>query len=341
MNRLHRQSGKSAQSGFTLIELMVSMVLGIIVVGGVVSVLLANRNSYRTNEGLAQVQESARTAFELLARDVRQSGSSGCDNARRMGNVLNASPDWWRNWVSVQGFDNTLADAAVPVGTGIGQRVAGTDTLHMHGIEGGGFPVASHNAAGFTITLSAPSAPTFVASDILMICDFDHSAIFRATGYNPATRVIAYAAGGASGNCSTGLGFPSTCASSTGNVYTYQRNAYVGRLQAVIWYVGNNGRAADGGRSLYRQRLGPAGALLTEEIVAGVNDLQLRYGRNGNDNVDTGAAFTATAWGEVNSVFVTITLRSSDARVTTSPTVNQGRLQRQFTYLVTLRNRVS
>ena len=51
------------QKGMTLIELLVSMVLGLIVVGGVVSVLLSNKSSYRTNEGLSQIQETARTAF--------------------------------------------------------------------------------------------------------------------------------------------------------------------------------------------------------------------------------------------------------------------------------------
>ena len=73
-----------AARGFTLIELMVAMLLGLIVVGGVISVMLANKRSYRTNEGLAQVQESARTAFELMARDIRQSAGNGCDNNNRI-----------------------------------------------------------------------------------------------------------------------------------------------------------------------------------------------------------------------------------------------------------------
>ena len=39
--------------GFSLVELMVAMALGLVIVGGVVSVMIANKRSYRTNEGLA------------------------------------------------------------------------------------------------------------------------------------------------------------------------------------------------------------------------------------------------------------------------------------------------
>ena len=74
--------------GVTLIELMISMMLGLIVIGGVVSVVLAGKQSYRTNEALSQVQESARTAFELMARDIRQAGANGCGNNDRVANVL-------------------------------------------------------------------------------------------------------------------------------------------------------------------------------------------------------------------------------------------------------------
>ena len=330
MNRRHSQ-------GFTLIELMVSMVLGLVVVGGVISVLIANRNSYRTNEGLSQVQESARTAFELLARDLRQTGSTGCDNARRMANVINnPATVWWRSWVSVQGFDG--ADTAVTTGTGVGQRVVNTDTLHLHSIEGGGYPVNVHNTGAATIQLNVATPPPLAIGDIMMICDFDHAAIFQATAWDNVN-LITHAVGGTPGNCSVGLGFPTDCA--TPNIYPFQRNAWVGKLQAVTWYIGNNGRVNDGGRSLYRVRLDTGGALVTEEVVSGVSDMQIEYGRNGVDTVvDATAVTAATGWPQVNSVFVTITVNSTDQRVSTNAAVATGRITRPFTYLVALRNRI-
>jgi len=330
------------QKGFTLVELMVSLLLGLVVIGGVISVLVSNRNSYRTNEGLSQVQETARTTFEMLARDLRQTGGTGCDNARRMGNVLTGyGSAWWSTWASVQGFDGT--DSAVTTGTAWTQRVSGTDTLHMSSIDGGGYPINVHSAAAATMTLNVTGTAALSNGDILLACDFDHAAIFKLGTFTAATNTITYTTG-APGNCSKGLGFPTDCGSGTGNAYSFPRNSWVGRLQAVTWYIGNNNRPADGGRSLYRVRLDPGGATPTtiEEVVSGVSDLQIQYGRNGVDAiVDASSLTTPADWAAVNSVFITVTVNSSDANVSTAPGTNNGRIQRTFTWLVALRNRVA
>src|SRR5688572_13095418 len=86
--RLQSQPAAPSECGLALIELMIAMLLGLVVMGGAVSLLMANKQSYRTNEALSQVQESARTAFELLSRDVRQAGVNGCVNNGRVANVL-------------------------------------------------------------------------------------------------------------------------------------------------------------------------------------------------------------------------------------------------------------
>ena len=100
------------------------------------------------------------------------------------------------------------------------------------------------------------------------------------------------------------LGPYSTCASGTN--YTFPRNSWVGRMTAVSWYIGNNGRVADGGRSLFRVRLMPGGgALQAEEIVSGVTDLQITYGRSLQDQVSNAASLSATQWNEqVTSMFL-------------------------------------
>jgi type IV pilus assembly protein PilW len=327
-----------AAKGFTLIELMIAMVLGLIVVAGVISVMVANKRSYRTNEGLAQVQESARTAFELMARDIRQSGGNGCDNNNRTANLLIAGGFWWQNWFGVRGIDSADVDPAVAVGTTIGTRVAGTDSLHVQGIEGAGLPVLLHNAAATTIQVNAAST-TFVADDILLVCDQDHAAIFEVTAYDSGSRTITHGNGGASpGNCASGLGFPTICDAGVGNIYTFPTNSQIARLTAVDWFIGNNDRPAEGGRSLFRRRLAPGGVELTEEVVAGVTNLDITYGTNGSNVIqDAGAV---TDWADVNAVFIRLTADSADSFVTSDATVNTGRIQRTFTYLITLRNRV-
>ena len=69
--------------GFTLVELMIAMVLGLVIIGGATSLIVANRQSYRTNEGLSQVQESARTAVELLSRERGLAFTSSADGLNR------------------------------------------------------------------------------------------------------------------------------------------------------------------------------------------------------------------------------------------------------------------
>lgn len=339
MSRQPLRNFPVASSGLTLVELMVAMLLGLIVTGAAVSVLLSNKESYRTNEALSQIQESSRTAFELLARDVRQTGINGCDNRGRIANVLPAA-SWWDNWFVIRGYTGAMADPAVPFGTGVAQRVDGTDSLQLQGAEGKELSIVSHDAAAASFTINAP-ASDFVVNDILIVCDFDHSAIFQASSYDGDAMTVAHDIGGtAPGNCAQGLGFPTSCATSTGNVYTFRPNSPIQRLGATDWYIGNNGRAGEGGRSLYRSRLGSGATLVSEEVVAGVTDMRVFYRLTDGTSFVAANTLAAGDWINVDAIAVTLTLGSADRRVSTDATVNEGRLQRTFSNVITLRNRV-
>jgi type IV pilus assembly protein PilW len=326
--------------GFTLIELLIAMVLGLVIVGSVMAVMLANKRSYRTNEGLSQVQESARTAYELLAHDLRQADGNGCGSSARTGNVLTAGTLWWQNWFGITGFDSTQVDPAVAIGTAVGERVAGTDSIRVESMDGTGLAVALHTPATYRVDLNPATPSDFVPNDIMVLCDFDHTTIFRATtGTGASTVFHNNASGAAPVNCSRGLGFPTSCASPTGNDYEFPRNSQIGRLVAVDWYIGNNGRAAEGGRSLYRRRLDVGGAEITEEVVAGITDMQMQFRATASDTIIADASLV-TDWSLISSVLIQITAQSSDTNVSTAPGVNAGRVQRTFNYLISLRNRL-
>jgi type IV pilus assembly protein PilW len=317
------------------------MTLGLVLIGAVISVMLANKRSYRSNEALSQLQESARTAFEILARDARQAGNGGCDNSGRIANVLaDASPLWWETWFGMKGFDGGETDSAVTTGTGVGQRVAGTDSIRLQSIEGTGLSVKTHDTANAKITLNA-TASSLTAGDIVMVCDFDHATIFSVSSYDASNVAISHADfTGSPGNCAKGLGYPTSCSSSAGTTYSFGPNAQVARFTAVDYYIGNNGRAGESGRSLYRHRLIPGGTEQTEEVVAGVTDMQIHYRVSGTDSFVAAGSVTAANWANVNALAVTLTTLSADQRVSTDASTNSGRLQRSFTWLVTLRNRV-
>jgi type IV pilus assembly protein PilW len=333
------------QRGVTIVELMISMLLGLVIIGGATAVILSNRQSYRTNEGLSQVQESARTAFELLSRDVREAGITGCTNNNRMVNVLDPTGTllWWQTWFGIAGFDGNQATPAAPFAALAPGRVESTDALLVQGIVGTGLTVEDHDPVSANLKINAETTD-FIERDILIVCDFDHSAMFQVTNYNDGNVTVVHSRkeGGQTvvpGNCTKGLGYPRVC-DTNGTPYSFKPNSQVARLSASAWYIGNNGRAGEGGRSLYRVRLGRGAVPITEEVVAGVIDMQVQYREQGG-GVDTfRTASTVGNWSNVNAVRVTLTLQSAERRVSTNLDEDAGRLERTFSHIVTLRNRV-
>lgn len=57
--------------GFTLIELMVAMVLGILLIAGVLQLFFGSRQTFSNNESLARVQENVRFSMEELKSGLR------------------------------------------------------------------------------------------------------------------------------------------------------------------------------------------------------------------------------------------------------------------------------
>jgi len=65
------------QRGLTLVELMIAMTLGLIVIGALIAVFVANNQTYRQNEALATLQDNARFALDVITRDLAMAGYWG------------------------------------------------------------------------------------------------------------------------------------------------------------------------------------------------------------------------------------------------------------------------
>lgn len=328
------------QLGLSLIELMISMVLGLVLIAGVVNIFTATRQVYRSNEGLSQLQESTRIAFEMLARDLRQAGLAPCGNPGRIANVLKDSDaGTLLNWVGFTGFDGSeTVVPGVTTGSGVGERVAGSSAILVQSTGGTGFPLEGHQAASATMMI-ASTATDFASGDVLLVCDIDQSSLFQVNTLTVAggkTTITHNKDSGSPGNCSQGLGFPTNCSTTQGNPYTYPPNAYIGRFYSSVWYVGNNGRPDDGGLSLYRARM-DKGATVYEEIVSGISGLVVEYHVPDADGWSDAASITD--WASVDALKLTFTMVTADTRVSTESTGN-GRLQRTVTHIVALRNRI-
>jgi len=306
-------NGYRLAKGLTLIELMIAMVLGLLVVGAAIAIFLSNRQAFRATENLGRVQETARVGFEMMARDIRDSGGNACDFTTPVGNVINsAAVNWFTNWDQpVFGFDNG----------GMPTSLAGTDAIQVLSGGPGEATVVSHNAGLERFTMGAAPAHGFVTGNHVIVCNMLQTSIFRVSSTTAST-VRHQMAGG---NCSNTLGIlPSVCA---GLPYTYTRNSIMSPLIASRWYVAANGR---GGNSLFRHN-----GAAPEEIAEGVDNMQIVYLEDTALNTSVYAAADAVAnWGRVRGARIFMTLVSQD-RVGT----DGNPLTRTIVYSVSIRNR--
>ena len=73
----HLSRGHQPTKGFSLVELMVAMVLGVIVIGGAISVYLASKRSLTEVEQVASLSENGRFALQLIGYSARHIGFYG------------------------------------------------------------------------------------------------------------------------------------------------------------------------------------------------------------------------------------------------------------------------
>ncbi|MDE1893693.1 MAG: PilW family protein [Pseudomonadota bacterium] len=326
---------------------MIAMLLGLIVISGVVSVFLAGQQSYRTNVALGDVQDGSRIAFEMMARDIRGAGLTGCTNNGRVSNVLLAAPvnggsSWWADFGNaVRGYTatSTATDPALTVGTGATNQVANTDSIQLIGAADSGLSVAKdpEPSAGFKINAITTDLSI---GDVMIACDPDHTAIFQITGTSSSNVQINHdqSSGSHSGNCTKGLGYPPIC-TAVGNTYSFGANSQIARLAADDWYIGNYVDSSSGakGTSLYRLSLANIGGTPTataQEMVRNVSGMSILYHQSSATSF-VGAALV-TDWSTVDAVRVTLNVQSSDQRAGT----DVKPLLRTFVATTTVRNRV-
>ena len=353
-----RPPGRGARRmrGLSLVELMVAMVLGLFLIGGVLSVFVSTRQANRSTDGLSRLQENARIAFEMMARELRAAGGAGCGSSSRVANVVNLSDAntwWWADWVNnrLRGYESSQVFPGRTMGTGVTQRVAGTDAIVSMSGGGGGesATIMSHAREAGEFRLNT-TQHGFVTGDILLVCgnpaqggtddpySSGHDApsvqlvsILQATAVNGDT-VATTTSGGTPGNCTQFLNPYIGCASVSKQGMAIEGGGIMSRLSSAGWYVGYN---PAGGRSLYRVGPGLAGILEPpEEVADGVTDMQVQYltgteVQPGSDYVD---ATAVSNWDNVFAVRIVLTLESRDG--------SGQSLQRTLAHTVALRNRL-
>jgi type IV pilus assembly protein PilW len=332
--------------GFTLIELMIAMILGLIVIAGVTSVFLAGQQSFRTNNALADVQDSSRIAFELMARDIRQAGLTGCNSANdRVTNVFNDGPgnggtsEWWADWSNMlHGYDDGASSDPALKGT---TAVASDNSLEL--ISAANPPVAiKDEVANSNFDLYAATTD-LENGDLVMVCSPSQSTIMQ-VGYKTGSTDIAYdvSSGVSPGNCSTNLGYAvGPCP--IGVDTAYPPNSMISKMTAVDWYIGTN---KENGTSLYRVSLINKAGVPTpqaQEMVRNVTGMTITYLDPSNSTIATSFEPASKidavgGWLGVTAVNVKLTIESTFKRATVN---GDKAISREYNFTTTVRNRVN
>ena len=346
---------KQRRRGFTLVELMVGLAVGLFVSVIAISVFVSTRKLQTVNASGNRMGENARLAFDLLHKDLRSAGFRGCaeQTSAPPATVLSPGNGGFLDTGSsgVMGYHgtgsgfapalpaalNALAPAPLPNSDIVSIRVP-VDSLSL-GL------VASMAAASAAPAIAPNIAGnTLVQSDIVMLANCNNSVIFQVTEASPTvTGVLTHGVGGSfsPGNATTDL------------PQKYNKgDTAVFRLQTHHYYVAPSA-LRPGTNSLWRLTVPGTGT--GQEVAAGVDRLAISYGldTSGSRSIDRYAnAATvdgAGAWDKVLSTRVQMLAATTQDNVARSAqtvqfagsgvTATDKRLREVLTEVVSLRSR--
>lgn len=133
------------QMGVGLIELLVSMLIGLFIMAGVLQMFSTSSQNAVAASGASRIQENSRFVFAKLAKDIAQTGNLGCvstsngqlSNQTYIDNLL--AVDAAVNAAVVEAFDFTTIingeDAATAATLPAGDVALTTDTLNIRFVD--------------------------------------------------------------------------------------------------------------------------------------------------------------------------------------------------------------
>lgn len=229
---------RGRNAGFSLIELMISLVLGLLVLGAAIAVFQSNQSTFNANEGQNRIQEGARAAYEMMSRDIRAAGGTACSKLAR--------PDEEHAYTA----DETNLLIAPISGTGSEFTVLSGDDAS--------YQVTAATTSSVTIANPSPLPPGwklsdgFKAGEKLLLCNATlvYVVTINGGGVNDASRTLTFS--------------PATPEPIYDPANAPAASVSAAKFRTARWYL-NAG-------SLYTSRNGVAAA-----VVPGVTSLNVSY----------------------------------------------------------------
>ncbi|MCA1805455.1 MAG: PilW family protein [Xanthomonadaceae bacterium] len=370
------------QQGFSLVELMVAMVLGLILSAGIIQLFVGSKQTYRFHDSMSRVQENARFAIDALNYDIRMAGDMGCSAyVQNINNTLDGPPAAFNPGAGVQGWEalgtgasatfnlpaynaalldasthgdwTTSGGALLDGGT---WSVPGSDIVRIWRGSGNLATINSILPGASQTVLNVTPNANISNNDILLLTDCQSSDWVQACNVQ-ATSNGASINGTLSAGCTPGNDVTAPLLTQAGGQLV--------KLESFIYYVGKRNNDANSPPGLFRRPLGvgvgvgvgnSAAAGTPEEVVEGVESMQVLYGRDTNGDRQADQYVTAdnvVDWSTVISVQIALLMVASESSddisglvnyavgsTTATPAANDRRLRQVYNTSVTLRNRV-
>lgn len=342
---------KSPQTGFTLIELMIAMLLGAFLIGGIIQIFIGSRQTYRMQENLSRLQENGRFVMDFITRDNRMMGFQGCASRSITPNVIidpknpnpNPAPATLAGGLSTPlvGVNNVANNWSAGACGAANDCVAGTDAITYHfGASCGGYLTGNMGTNNANIQISAANTCNINMYDVLMLSDCSATDIFIATAAS-------------SGGVQT---IPHANNQNTTNNLSklYGSDAEVLAFRSYSFFIRNN---TGGEPALWRlDNSRPTSTTNPIELVEGVENMQILYGADtdatpdGTANYYVAAGTAGLNMNQVVSIRVSVLVRSMNDGLAAQPiaytfngatvTPTDRRIRRVFTSTIALRNRL-
>ena len=323
-------------AGLSLVELLVSMVIALVVLAGVIQSFVASKQSFIQESEVAYIQENARFAVDLISRDIRQAGNWGCSGSGNMANAFDGDLDSLVKSTAVEGFEGGVSTLPAYLTS----ADTNTDALIVRYGDTNNAQIVDQHTTPSAIGLVSSGAYSVGEIMVLSDANCDQAGIFAASAINGQT--VSHAAN--SKNCTGMLSGTFECGNCTsssycsdgsvGDVMATGNNALYSAGSMLLPFVGHayfiDESTFDSNLpSLHRVSITTTGGVAgstTEELVSGIEDMQISYGVD-NDIVADGQAnryFTADqipddiasvaggniGWDRVVSIRIQLVMRS-------------------------------
>lgn len=295
----------ASSSGYSLVEVLVSMIIGLFLLTGAFQVTQANKRNNVLQKSLQQVQKDGRFAINHVSYAIKTAGYSGFYGNLTAGveNLINTPTDGrWDISIPVSGFNNVANSDTI---LGISGFVANTDILLLKGMNSNTVPVIN-NADASTIVAATVSA--FKVGDIVVVSDVDQASLFQigSVSSDLTTSTLSLV---------SGAGNPGNSALLDNS---YNSGAEIAKYDVQMFYI-KNGR--NGSPALFKTIItntGGVASLQENELVSDIKDMQISYGiDNNNDQIlDVYSDASAVAdWSQIASINLALLANSKQDNV--------------------------